>query len=167
VRKIEPSRALECAGQAAQSMPELSGYPITLQAPANMFTVELDPHPADSPADSLLVQYLATDALKQDRAFRDCRYWVDPAKGYVTRRYVLADARNPDGSASTDTYTMEELERSPRGIWYPTLVRRKVTQVPPPDAPNYVDETVTRYFLDFDAGITDELFRPADREIRK
>jgi len=165
VRKIKPGQALEDAsGQVQASLPELFGYPSGIQAPAHVFTVEIIPHPGEGPADSLLVKYLATEAVHNDRAFRDLRYWVDPGKGYVTRQSVWSGAHDPDGSSTTVTYTMEELERSPRGIWYPTLVRQKRIQNPPPADPNYADETYTRFFVEFDADLPDDLCRPIERQ---
>ncbi|HVW39079.1 MAG TPA: hypothetical protein VHB99_17310 [Pirellulales bacterium] len=164
VRRLQPGEGIEVASQGLvrDRFPELYAYPMTLVAPSSHFTVEIDPHPAEGPNDSLLLKYLATPEFKIDGAFFDNRYWVDPGKGYATRRYLMADGHQA-GASRSDAYTMEDFERSPRGIWYPTLVRRKVTMDPPP-AENWTDETVMRFFLDFEAEIPDELFGPVDRE---
>jgi len=164
VRRLQPGEGINVAGQglARDRFPELYAYPMTLVAPSSRFTVEIDPHSAEGRNDSLLLKYLATPEFKIDGAFFDVRYWVDPGKGYATRRYILADCHQA-GASRSDAYTMDDFERSPRGIWYPTLVRRKVTMDPPP-AENWTDETGTRFFLDFEAEIPDELFRPVDRE---
>lgn len=164
VRRLQPGEGINVASQGLvrDRFPELYAYPMTLIAPSSHFTVEIDPHPAEGPNDSLLLKYLATPEFKIDGAFFDNRYWVDPGKGYATRQYLLADGHQA-GASRSDAYTMEDFERSPRGIWYPTLVRRKVKMDPPP-AENWMDETGTRFFLDFEAEIPDELFRPVDRE---
>lgn len=163
-RGLLPGEGINVAGRglARARFLETFAYPETLSAPSNLFTVEIDPHPADGLNDSMLIKYLATSELKHEGSYRDCRYWVDPGKGYATRRFVLAGA-NQAGAPQSDAYTMEDFERSPRGIWYPTIVRRKVTMAPPPGE-NWRSETVTRFFLDFESEIPDDLFRPADRE---
>lgn len=163
-RRLVPGEGIDVASQGLvrNRFPELYAYPVTLNAPSNLFTVEIDSRPAGGPSDAFLVKYLAAPELKTEGVFRDCRYWVDPGKGYVTRRFVLAGSKQ-DGVSQSDAYSMEDLERSPRGIWYPTLVRRKVTQDPPPEG-NWTDETVHRFFLDFEAEIPDDLFRPVDRQ---
>jgi hypothetical protein len=168
VRKVKPGRALEEAGgQVQSSMPEMFGYPSGIQNPAHVFTVDVIPHPGEGPADSILVKYLVATAVRQPGQFRDYRYWVDPGKGYVARQYEWSGARDADGSSTTVTHTIEELDRSPRGIWYPILVREKVVRDPPPADPNYVGETVTRFFVDFEAELPDDLFRPIAREPNK
>lgn len=163
-RRLNATEGIDVAwaGIASDRFAERYGYPDTLGPPSNLFTVEIDPHPAAGPRASLLIRYRATRELKDGAVYRDCRYWIDPAKDYVTRQYVVGDA-NEGGVSESDSYTMEDFERSPRGIWYPTIVRRRVTMDPPP-AENWNGDTVTRFFLDFEAEIPDELFRPVDRE---
>ena len=157
---IDPKRPIDAAGlrQARMSMPELFGYPISLEDKKHLFTAKLDSPPNDGPPDSLLVRYEATSAVSEPRAFREMRYWVDPGKGYVTLKEVLTGARDPDGSTTTVTTTREDLRQSPRGIWYPTLVREKVVRERPGGASD-VQEKVTRFFVDFNAELPDDLFR--------
>ncbi|HWB08075.1 MAG TPA: hypothetical protein VG826_02435 [Pirellulales bacterium] len=162
-RTIEPKRGLQAQGQAADSMAEMSGYPVSLEDKKHLFTATLETQPNDGPADSLLVHYQATGAVKDESTFRDLRYWVDPGKGDVTLQERLAGARDPDGSTTTVTRTSEEFERSPRGIWYPTLVRETVVRDPPGAPSQESEERVTRFFLDFEADVPDELFQPVDR----
>lgn len=162
IHKIEPRRALDRAGQAGRSMPELFGYPTTLQPASDIFTAEVDSRPVEGPTDSILVKYAATPVLQQGGVFRDCRYWLDPAKGYVARQYTLADSGVRD-----ETYVMEEFAQSPRGIWYPTVVRRKDAVEVERDGRKVKEDQVWRFYVDFAADIPDELFRPVDRPTRE
>lgn len=161
---IDPKRAIDEAGhhQARMSMPELFGYPISLEDKKHLFTARLENQANDGPPDSLLVRYEATSAVTEPRAFREMRYWVDPGKGYVLLKEVLSGARDPDGSTTTVSSTLEDLRQSPCGIWYPGLVREKVVRSRPDGTNSEANEKVTRFFVDFAAELPDELFRAHD-----
>lgn len=162
MHKVEPRRALDRAGQVGRSMPELFGYPTTLQPASDIFTVEVDPRPAEGPSDATLVKYVATPVLRQGGVFRDCRYWLDPARGYVARQYTMANSGLRD-----DTFVMDEFVQSPRGIWYPTVVRRKNVIEVQRNGRMVTEDQVWRFYLDFKADIPDELFHPVDRPARE
>lgn len=82
----------------------------------------------------------------------------EPSKGYFTLKEVLSGARDADGTTTTVTTTMEDLRQSPRGIWYRRLVRENVVREGPGGASD-AHEKVTRFFVDFNAELPDDLFR--------
>ena len=61
-------------------------------------------------------------------------------------------ADRPRKLAYTDTKVIESVARSPGGHWYPTRVVRKTS--------NSEVQQVSRYLLEFDAALPDELFKP-------
>ena len=54
--------------------------------------------------------------------------------------------------AHVETRVLTDLARSPNGFWYPTRSLRKIS--------NSKVEQTTRFLLDFDAPIPEELFQP-------
>jgi hypothetical protein len=84
------------------------------------------------------------------------RYWFDPDRDYILRKEISAvfDARTNE-LAYLDTQEYDELVQSPSGRWYPQRVRRATS-----DNPRW--QGVTRFFLDFETGVNEELFLPID-----
>ena len=65
----------------------------------------------------------------------------------------MFESTNPEKLAYIDTMLMENLRSLPsNGFWYPTQVGRKTS--------NLDSEQIWKYFLDFEAPIPDDLFRP-------
>ena len=56
---------------------------------------------------------------------------------------------------------VEKADRSPQGIWYPTLMRH--ISVIERNGEKKTIETITRHYLDFDVKFTDDLFKPVER----
>jgi hypothetical protein len=126
----------------------------------------LDPNPSDSPTGTLLLKY--QNQSTDPNVIKSCRYWVDPARSYITLRYELGKAveakAGPDAEWP-DTYMMEELAQTPSGIWYAAVVRRlcpgKVT------SPDKRVTMVWRFFVDFNADMPDTLFKPGPLAVEK
>jgi hypothetical protein len=133
-----------------QFMPEFFGYP-DLQIPRQHFEGRLDPRPDQGPEGTVLLNIRAT----RDHgpwAFRNFRYWMDPARDYVSVQFEWDGATGPDGEpAPAESFMIQEVERSPQGIWYPTVVHDERR------------DSRKWFYLDFDAEFPDELFKPVER----
>ncbi len=103
-----------------------------------------------------------------DSVYRTQRCWLDPKRQYVALKTELCDCpaidRDPQAlpSQKNDITEYDEFRQSPRGIWYPTLARRKqaIYEGDENGAKRYSDQE-TRFYLDFSADLPDELFVPA------
>jgi len=113
----------------------------------------LDPKPVDGPPGTIRVRVRDT-RFPQPEHPDLYKLWIDPAKSYVAVRSETSvfNPGNPSQIAFIDTMILEDLARSPGGIWYPTRVRRRTS--------NLKTEQVWRYHLDFEAKLPDEMFRP-------
>lgn len=118
--------------------------------------VRLDLSPRDGPQDTILLTRWMTTETGERLPDSEERFWIDPARSYMTVRYEIGDHM---------TVTVEEAARSPRGIWYPTLVR--LTSFNKSNGQTMADETITRHYLDFDVRLPDSLFKPTDRALAK
>jgi hypothetical protein len=82
------------------------------------------------------------------------RYWFDPDRDYILRKEIGAvfDHRT-NALAYLDTQEYDEFAQSPSGKWYPQLVRRTTTDNPR-------GQGVTRFYVDFETDMNDDMFRP-------
>jgi hypothetical protein len=120
----------------------------------------IDPKPGDGPPGTLRLRVRAAH-LQDPKRPDNYRLWIDPEKNYLVLRSEinaweppprLRNARTPAKTAHVVTTVLTDLARSPSGFWYPTRVLSKSSD-------GKVDQ-VTRFLLDFDAPIPDELFQP-------
>jgi hypothetical protein len=160
-------RALAASfGPAGDFMPEHYAYSVAIGEPNRDTNVQLDPNPSEGPAGALLLKYRVHSTNLN--VIPSCRYWVDPARSYVTLRYELGeavDAKAGPDAKWPDTYVLEELRQAPSEIWYATVVRRlwsgKVT------SPDRRGSTVYWFFVDFKADTPDTLFKPGPVAVEK
>jgi hypothetical protein len=153
-------------GPASNVMPEYYAYSVGIGQPYRDTVAELDPHPSESPTGTLLLKYRQQGT--DPNAISNCRYWVDPARSYITLRYELGKAvetkEGPDAEWP-DTYVMEEFAQAPSGIWYAAVVRRlcpgKMT------SPDKRVSMVWRFFVDFKTDMPDTLFKPGPLAVEK
>ena len=113
----------------------------------------LEFRPVDGPADTIKITVRAGSPDTTTSVVD--RYWIDPNRSHMVVRHesVRFDVR-----FSTD---VEQADRSPSGIWFPTLVRH-TTIIKQGDETKTVDG-VTRHYLDFNVKFSGELFRPDER----
>jgi hypothetical protein len=87
-------------------------------------------------------------------------YWLNPALGNAAVR-IVSHPRDPKLRASLSSQpsqeetTLEDFRESPRGLWYPTVVSRKIS--------GQSNKQTTRFYVDFTDEPSDELFAPAER----
>ena len=141
---------------ASNCVPEKQAYP-GLQRPSEQYAVELIEEPTEGPPGTVLYQVEPTVKSAGGDSWKLYRYWIDPARGYVTLRYELVAS---DGEPSI--YVKEGLRQSPNGIWYPTVVRWKNRGMEQEDGEGRADQ-VWHLYVDFGAELPDALFKPADR----
>ena len=140
---------------------ELSAYPGNLStkvaAFSSRYTIHLDPHGENGPPGT----------VRMETTFAN-QYWLDPQHGYAAVKYELkyavsnspAVGEDPLLKRNGETYEYEGYRQSPRGVWYPTIVRWKNAGASPKDEHGKVtfQDQVTHFYLDFDAPLPDELF---------
>jgi hypothetical protein len=147
-------------------LPEQIGHRhIGLPSAERRFT--LDTEPKDGPPGTIRIQVRDTDAKDPKEPDR-YRLWIDPEKNYLAIRAennVYDRPYDASGKATApwrithiSVQTLVEFARSPSGFWYPTRVLRQ-TPINDYNKVKYGD-TVTRFVLDFEAKIPDELFQP-------
>jgi hypothetical protein len=87
-------------------------------------------------------------------------YWLNPALGNAAVRIVShpRDSKlraSLSSQPSQEEATLEDFRQSPHGLWYPTVVSRKISGQP--------NKQTTRFYVDFTDVPSDELFAPAER----
>ena len=113
--------------------------------------LQLDMKPKDGPEGTWPVIDTSTGA---DRRGEICRYWFSPKFDFAARTAVIhVFERNTNKLAFIDTEEFDDFAPSPGGIWYPRTVRRTTTA-------DGKFPQVTKYYLDFDVKLTDDLFQP-------
>lgn len=105
-------------------------------------------------------------------AYLRTRYWLDGDRGYATTRMNLDQLDIPRDQALArdlcveDQYSMRNLQRSPKGFWYPALVLRETAAEPkdPSNRRTFVPESSTAFLLDFASEMPDSLFTTKERK---
>jgi hypothetical protein len=137
-------------------------YP-TLPVPSAHFVAQLDAHPKDGPPDTVMLTVrLTTPQAYSPEAYRWERYWLDPSRSYAVVRSERSLHFPEDAAGDKDSPDLvmvaEKMDRSPSGLWYPTLVSEKLR-----GADGKVSEQFYRFALDFKADFADNVFKPAPR----
>ncbi len=135
-------------------MPEQCSRPYLWVADKNR-EFHVDAEAKDGPRGTVRV-VVTTES--EPRSGELARYWFDPQRGYILRKGIRAVFnRRTNKVAYRDTQEYEEFAQSPSGQWYPRRVRRTTD-----DKPQW--QEVTRFFVDFDAEMDSDLFRPVSEE---
>jgi hypothetical protein len=153
---------------ARGNFPEFFAYPLV--EPSDTTTVTLEPaETAELPHGSLLT-FAVTGSAGPGTYLRS-RYWLDGDRGYVTTRLNLDQLQYSREEAIEldvcveDEYSMRNLQRSPKGFWYPTLVVRQTAKEPKElgEKRVLIPATSTAFLLDFPTDIPDSHFTTKDR----
>ena len=142
-------------------LPEQIGHP-QVDKPGAERTFVIDATPTDGPQHTIRLSVRDTN-LDGPRPPDLFRIWVDPEKNFLALRAESAVTTRSKERGSRRTVDhisvniLEDFARSPSGFWYPTKVRRQT----PVDDFNKVKygESVTRFALDFNAPLPDDLFK--------
>ena len=154
-RRLDPNRGIEQATQDATwaYRPEFYAFPAL---PIGQHVIaKVIANPDSGPTDTVLVECAFTNAQGLNAA-RASRFWIDPSRSFVTMR-----SEAEFGSAETQPYIIEKLARTPRGLWYPEVMRWKVGKVHDDGrSPTY--DQVKHFYLDFTTEMPDSLFEVTD-----
>jgi hypothetical protein len=156
-QKILPGGGLEAAlrGGCRHHLLEGYAYPEFL-VPSELFDTTVIEKPADGPPGSVQVHATARRDLGAN-AYNVLDYWLDPKRGYVAVRWSMEI--RPKGQAADPTsvqdYRLEGFERSPHGVWYPTVVRWKNSA----GVEKERGDQCRRYIVEFPAQIPDDVFK--------
>ncbi len=128
---------------------------------------EFDPRPADAPG--CVVYKLSASLATAEPQVGHEWYYIDPRKGYAVVRAELfslpanAPAANPESTRSRSSLVMDGFRQSPRGFWYPTVIREtdveadRIDRHNSAEKPTQTTQTI-RYHFDFNAPLPDSLF---------
>ena len=99
---------------------------------------------------------------------RNAQSWLDPDHGFAVVRSKTHFPPDPTPQKNAKVASIEvqveefdEFKRTPRGIWYPTLVRRKSQKR---DGTPVLGVLTTHFAIDFNSELPDKLFTPTNRE---
>ena len=132
------------------------------------YTAHLDPKGENGPAGSLRVELSRTKhggPARPTEAYHKEEYWLQPKYGYAVVRQVFSDCpavdEDPRRKEKRIIYEYDGFRRTPRGVWYPTVLRWKNASSSANKAkPGGIEfhDQVTYFYLDFTAELPDELF---------
>jgi Protein of unknown function (DUF1559) len=154
----------------SEAMLEFLGYPLVGRPSAHCH-VSLEPKPKGGPPNTVLVQVSPTRPPPQGLSFLRC--WLDPSRNYVARRVEWLSHVPPDWEMDEEKsrrplepgpdseaeqvdmmcQVMEEVARSPRGVWYPTVIQHTAAMRGQP-----VGRSSKYVVIDFNAQVPDSLF---------
>jgi hypothetical protein len=162
IKSLEPVRTNAFSGPTDDPqpyeiglMPEFDVYPILSGRGGWHCQATVDPQPTSGPEGMVLVENLYRNPSKTVGRPRGARYWADPARGYVVGQMQWLKTGQADDSKQ-GLVEMQQLARSPNGLWYPGVVRHVKNAHNRDDGK--ASDTYSRYYLDFEADIPDELF---------
>jgi hypothetical protein len=121
-----------------------------------------------------VVLEVKTDPAEEQVYIREARHWLDPNRGYATVKHEILgrpeffanwgdDPHDPFRHIDQTDQVREfgEFRRSPKGYWYPTVVRWKnVVEKGRPAGEARPRDLTTYFHLDFETEMPDELFEP-------
>ncbi|MFL5340929.1 MAG: hypothetical protein ACJ8F7_12350 [Gemmataceae bacterium] len=157
VQKVMPGQGLEMALRSSgrQHPIEHYAYP-DLMVPSELFDTQVIEKPADGPPGTVQIDAKARREMAGN-AFNVMKYWIDPKRSHVVVRSALEMHANgqPVNRDSWVDHRMEQFERSPNGVWYPTFVRW-VNSV---GVGKERGDQCRRYILEFPPEISDDVFK--------
>jgi hypothetical protein len=151
-RRLDPNGGIE-EGRRDSTWayrPEFYAYP-TLPIGQHVST-KVIANPDSGPTDTVLVECAFTTDQGLNAA-RASRFWIDPSRSFVAMR-----REDEFGDDESGPYIIEELAETPRGLWYPTIMRWKVGRIRDGRPPVY--DQIRHFYLDFKTEMPDSLFRP-------
>ena len=120
------------------------------------YQAEVDPDPQTGPPGTVLLEL----RNRKKTGDRDYRAWIDPAKGYLVMRTEMLGV-NIGNKTGVQASVIDEVGRSPLGHWYPKVFRtEKNVHLSSRDE---WGDSLTVFYVDFDAPMSDGLFDPAKR----
>jgi hypothetical protein len=123
----------------------------------------LNLNPTDGPRGCILltIQHTSREGRINEKGFGlpdEQRFWLDPKRDYIVMRWDMVTRDDAGKEEIFESDAVEEVAKSPSGIWYATRVRRSS---PPNDKLNgkKIDQ-VYHLYVDFDVDLPDAFFDP-------
>ncbi len=159
VKRLGDGISVAGEGTARGNFVELYAYPTSLQYPLEgVLKVEIKPLRSDDPPGMILIENKISIPKEKDYAVR---LLLDPARGFITVRHETEFDEH-----KSEVLLMEDFEKSPAGIWYPTKVHRNIYSSS--DLKNLEDTQTFFFSLEFPKDLSDDLFHPVSHDaIRK
>jgi hypothetical protein len=126
------------------------------------FDPVLDTNPTDGPPGCILLKVGHTTKKNRinDKGLGlpdEQRFWLDPKRDYIVMRWDMV-VRDEDGEETIyESDTMEEVAKSPQGVWYVKQLRRQSPSRRTND--DFLDQ-VYHIYVDFDVDLPDSFFDP-------
>ncbi len=138
-------------------------YPDLFPKPGWPF--EFDANPAEAPG--MVIIKRAAELASAVPLVAHEWYYIDPAKGHAVVRAELftlpkGEPADPQKTQLRQSIRMENFQKSPEGVWYPTIVWNKQPAARINAQGREVIQSrqyVIRYHFDFDADLPDSLFQ--------
>ncbi len=160
---------VEGISRSAEYLVELLAYPPRLDpqqmASSPLWTTHFDAKGENGPAGCVRVELqLAKNGGAGDRnAYHKEEFWLQPKYGYAVVKHVTSDCPEVDEDALRKSiiHEYDGFRQTPRGIWYPTVLRYKIaSSTANKNRPGGIEshDQVTYFYVDFTAELPDELF---------
>jgi hypothetical protein len=123
----------------------------------------LNLNPTEGPKGCILltVQHTSRDGRINEKGIGlpdENRFWLDPERDYIVMRWDMVTRDEAGKEEIFESDTVEEIAKSPRGIWYGTKIRRR-------NAGSHSEngepiDQVYHLYVDFDPDMPDAFFDP-------
>jgi hypothetical protein len=124
---------------------------------------DLNLNPTEGPSGCILltVQHTSREGRINEKGFGlpdEQRFWLDPKRDYIVMRWDMVTRDDAGKEEIFESDTVEEVAKSPGGIWYATRIRRSS---PPNDKLNGKKmDQVYHLYVNFDSDLPDAFFDP-------
>ncbi len=136
-------------------MPGFAAYPHLYDTASWSSRTTVINAPSDGPTGCLLIESTHLRPSKMPGRIRGSRSWHNPQRGFVMEQRYWPQTDVPD-SSTKGMIRMEQLTTTPNGLWYPEVMRVVGNSVHLDTGE--VRDSVTRFYVDFDVTIPDEMF---------
>lgn len=127
------------------------------------FQPVLNLQPSEGPRGCILltIQHTSTDGRINDKGIGlpdEQRFWLDPERDYIVMRWDMVTRDEAGKEELFESDLVEEIGKSPRGIWYATKIRRRFPQRHGENGKQ--TDQVYHLYVDFDVDLSEAFFDP-------
>lgn len=136
-------------------MPEFYTYPFLFGSGVPGFDITLLPDSPEGPPGTRLIESLDLNPSELVGRIKGARYWVDTRHGNAVTQIQWLKT-GTDSDSKQGTVQLQSPALTPRGFWYPQIVREFQNSVSLDTGER--SDTYHRFYVDFDVEIPDKLF---------
>jgi len=136
----------------ARVMPEYHAYPFLFGETLSGYQVTVNPRPDSGPEKTSMIESKKVNVPSKPGRFYGARYWYDSTHGNVVKQMQWLQTAKPDAGF----LEMRQLEKTPSGFWYPTVVRELQNSIHLDDGTK--NDTYIRFYVDFEPLFPEKLF---------